>query len=211
MTVVGVGPEGFDGTTLAAKPAVFVPITLRDIFQPGARISSFENRRSYWAYVFGRLKPGLSIEQARTAINVPYNAILNDVEAPLQVGMSDQTMAKFRQRQVTIVPGERGQTSIDRDARSPLILLLAVTVFVLLIACANIANLLLARSAARAGEMAVRLSIGASRRHHHAAPHGIVPAGLPWRRRRIAGRPVDAERDHGDVAAGGRRHHRVPP
>ena len=165
MTVVGVGPEGFDGTTLGAKPAVFVPITLRDIFQPGARISSFENRRSYWAYVFGRLKPGISIEQARTALNVPYKSILNDVEAPLQVGMSDQTMAKFRQRQVTIVPGERGQSGIDRDARSPLILLLAVTVFVLLIACANIANLLLARSAARAGEMAVRLSIGASRRH----------------------------------------------
>jgi predicted permease len=165
MTVVGVGPEGFDGTTLGAKPAVFVPITLRDIFQPGARISSFENRRSYWAYVFGRLKPGISIEQARTALNVPYKSILNDVEAPLQVGMSDQTMARFRQRQVAIVPGERGQSGIDRDARSPLILLLAVTVFVLLIACANIANLLLARSAARAGEMAVRLSIGASRRH----------------------------------------------
>ena len=165
MTVVGVGPEGFDGTTLGAKPAVFVPLTLRDIFQPGARISSFENRRSYWAYVFGRLKPGISIEQARTALNAPYKSILNEVEAPLQVGMSDQTMAKFRQRQVAIVPGERGQSGIDRDARSPLILLLAVTVFVLLIACANIANLLLARSAARAGEMAVRLSIGASRRH----------------------------------------------
>jgi predicted permease len=165
MTVVGVGPEGFDGTTLAAKPVVFVPITMRDIFQPGARISSFENRRSYWAYVFARLKPGVSIEQARTALNVPYKSILNDVEAPLQVGMSDQTMARFRQRQVSIVPGERGQSSVDRDARSPLNLLLAVTVFVLLIACANIANLLLARSAARAGEMAVRLSIGASRRH----------------------------------------------
>jgi predicted permease len=165
MTVVGVGPEGFDGTTLGAKPSVFVPITLRDIFQPGARISSFENRRSYWAYVFGRLKPGVSIDQARTALNVPYKSILNDVEAPLQVGMSDQTMARFRQRQVAIVPGERGQSGIDRDARSPLILLLAVTVFVVLIACANIANLLLARSAARAGEMAVRLSIGASRRH----------------------------------------------
>jgi predicted permease len=165
MTVVGVAPEGFDGTTLGARPVVFVPITMRDIFQPGARTSTFENRRSYWAYLFGRLKPGVTIEQARTSLNIPYKSILNEVEAPLQVGMSDQTMAKFRGRQVAIVPGERGQSGIDRDARSPVILLLSVTALVLLIACANIANLLLARSAARAGEMAVRLSIGASRRH----------------------------------------------
>jgi predicted permease len=165
MTVIGVGPEGFDGTTLGAKPVVFVPLTMRDIFQPGARISPFENRRSYWAYLFARLKPGVTIEQARTALNVPYKSILNEVEAPLQVAMSDQTMARFRERQVLLLPGERGQSGIDRDARTPLILLLSVTALVLLIACANIANLLLARSAARAGEMAVRLSIGASRRH----------------------------------------------
>jgi hypothetical protein len=96
ITIVGVAPQGFDGSTLGARPVAFEPITLRDQFQPGARISSFENRRSYWSYVFARLKPGVTIEQARTALNVPYRAILNEVEAPLQVGMSDQTMAKFR-------------------------------------------------------------------------------------------------------------------
>ena len=85
MTIIGVAPEGFDGTTLGARPVVFVPITMRDIFLPGARTSTFENRRSYWAYVFGRLKPGVTIEQARTALNVPYTSLLNDIEAPLQV------------------------------------------------------------------------------------------------------------------------------
>jgi predicted permease len=163
FTVVGVAPAGFNGTTLGFKPGVFVPITMRDVIQPGARTSSFEARRSYWAYLFARLAPGVSIEQARTGINAPYTAILNDVEAPLQTGMSEPTMARFRARGVLLADGSRGQSSMSREARAPLTLLLAVTVLVLLIACANIANLLLARSAARSAEMALRLSLGATR------------------------------------------------
>ncbi|PYR54676.1 MAG: hypothetical protein DMF91_26210 [Acidobacteria bacterium] len=164
MTIVGVAPRGFDGTTLGAKPQVFVPITMRGLLQPGLTQPGFDNRRSYWIYLFARLKPGVSIDQARTAINVPYRGFINDVEAPLQKGMSDQTMAKFRAKQITLDAGTKGQSSASREAKAPLTLLLGVTAFVLLIACANIANLLLARSAARAGEMAVRLSLGASRR-----------------------------------------------
>jgi predicted permease len=164
MTIVGVAPRGFDGTTLGARPEVFVPITMRGPLQPGLTQPGFENRRAYWIYLFARLKPGISIDQARTAINVPYHAIINDVEAPLQKGMSDQTMAKFRAKAITLEAGTKGQSSASREAKAPLTLLLGVTAFVLLIACANIANLLLARSAARAGEMAVRLSLGASRR-----------------------------------------------
>ncbi len=94
LTIVGVAPEGFDGTTLGAKPQVFVPITLRGLMNPG--FNQFHNRRSYWAYLFARLRPGASIEQARTQLNVPYRAIINDVEAPLQRGMSDQTMTRFK-------------------------------------------------------------------------------------------------------------------
>ena len=163
MTIVGVAPAGFASTTLGAEPEVFVPMTMRGQMVPGWK--GFENRRSYWLYMFARLKPGTSIEQAAAAMNGIYRPILNDVEAPLQKGMSDQTMARFRARELRLDPGSRGQSQIHEEARTPVILLFAITGIVLLIACANIANLLLARGAGRATEMAVRLSIGAGRRH----------------------------------------------
>ena len=161
VTIVGVAPRGFTGTTLGIRPSVFLPITLRDRLQPG--VASLENRRRYWAYAFARLKPGVTIEHARTAINVPYTRILNEVEAPLQLGVSDLVMSRFRSKQVTVAGGARGQSRMHVAMSAPLTLLLAITAVVLLIACANIANLLLVRSAGRAGEMAVRLSIGGSR------------------------------------------------
>ena len=161
MTIVGVAPEGFTGTTLGARPHVYVPITMRGLMDPGFR--GFENRRSYWAYVFGRLKPGVSLDQAKVGLNAIYKPIINDVEAPLQTGMSDQTMARFKAREVVLEPGVRGQSSVHEEAGTPLKLLFAITGIVLLIACANIANLLLARGANRSMEMAVRLSLGARR------------------------------------------------
>jgi putative ABC transport system permease protein len=162
MTIVGVAPARFDGTTLGTRPQVFVPLTMRSLMQPG--FTAWENRRNYWAYLFARLKPGVTLEQAKAALNGQYHAIINDVEAPLQTGMSDQTMARFRNKQITMEEGYRGQSSVHEEAATPLAMLLGVTAFVLLIACANIANLLLARGAGRAAEMAVRLSIGANRR-----------------------------------------------
>src|SRR5262245_49468414 len=161
LTIVGVAPRGFEGTTLGVKPSVFVPLTLNAPVNPWSR--TFDNRRAYWMYLFARLEPTASIDQARSALNGQYHAIVNDVEAPLQRGMSDQTMARFKAKALLVADGAKGQTNVQRNAGTPLRLLLGITAFVLLIACANIANLLLARSAARAGEMAVRLSIGASR------------------------------------------------
>ncbi|MFQ5705448.1 MAG: ABC transporter permease [Gemmatimonadales bacterium] len=161
MTIVGVAARGFEGTTLGARPDVFVPITMRGVMSRG--FNAFDNRRSYWIYLFARVKTGVSREQADAEINSIYRAIINDVEAELQKGMSDKTMARFRTKKITLGDGRRGQSSLHREVATPLNLLLAITAIVLLIACANIANLLLARGANRSQEMAIRGSLGASR------------------------------------------------
>ncbi|MEP6690992.1 MAG: ABC transporter permease [Gemmatimonadaceae bacterium] len=161
MTVVGVAAPGFSGTTLAERPLVFVPISMRAVMNPGW--TGFERRNQYWVYLFGRLKPDATMEQARRSINAAYVPIINDVEVPLQKGISAQTMAKFKAKKVTLADGRKGQSSMARESRVPLLLLFSITAIVLLIACANIANLLLARAATRAMEMAIRLSLGATR------------------------------------------------
>ncbi len=163
LTVVGVAPRGFDGTSIGERPAVFVPISMRNVLS--TRTGLMDNRANYWVYVFARLKPNVTMEQAQPAINLVYRPIINDIEVPLQRGMSDQTMAQFKAKQIALTEGYRGQSEIHEDAKTPLAMLFAVTAIVLLIAVANIANLLLARGAGRATEMAVRLSLGAQRRH----------------------------------------------
>ncbi|MEM7587333.1 MAG: ABC transporter permease, partial [Acidobacteriota bacterium] len=161
MTIIGVAPRGFSGTTLGQEPQIFVPLSMRAQMMPGWE--GFEDRRSYWVYLFARLAEGYDLEQAAAAINVHYQAIINEVEVPLQGGMSDKTLARFKTKAIELEPGRQGQSRLHQEVRAPLLLLLAVTGFVLLIACANIANLLLVRATHRAGEIAIRMSIGAQR------------------------------------------------
>lgn len=163
LEIVGVAPAGFKGTNLGVRPAVFVPLTFGSVVLPS--LTDFESRQVYWLYLFARLEPGVTLERAAAELNVIYSGILNEVEAPMLSGwdLPEGTLDRFRERQVTLSPGGRGKSNVPATAARPLALLLGVTALVLMIVCVNIANLLLARGASRASEMAIRASIGASR------------------------------------------------
>ena len=162
LTIVGVAPEGFGGTLTGFRPQLFVPLTLRWAMQPEMPRDE-DNRQAYWLSVFARLQPGVDVAAATDIVNRRYAAILAEVEAPLLTGVSDSERAQFASRRIVLAPGARGQNPPSRAAGVPATLMLVAMVLVLLIVCVNVANLLLARGAARAGELSIRAAVGASR------------------------------------------------
>jgi predicted permease len=167
LEIIGVAPEGFTGTILGVRMDVFVPLSMRWLMVPTLGQYNPSNPFrffSYWLYVFGRLEPGVTLSQADAQLNSLYTGILNDVEAPLLPAQLPQDVKdQFRARRITFSTGELGWGPLRARAERPLALLIGVTTLVLLIVCVNVANLLLARGAARSGEMAIRSSLGGRR------------------------------------------------
>jgi predicted permease len=162
MTIVGVAQAGFQGTALEINPQVFVPLTMVYLMDPNFHSGDMGNRQCHWTALFARLKPGATVEQARTPLNQRYAVIINQVEAPIQRGLSEQELRYFRTKSIVLEPGAQGQP-LALEAITRLVMLFGITALVLVIAFTNVANLHLARGAVRVREIAVRLSIGASR------------------------------------------------
>jgi predicted permease len=165
LTIVGVAPRGFVGTTPGESPNVFAPLTLEWYQNAQLPTPIIESRLFSYLYVFGRLGPGVSLDEAQARLNAAFRTIIDDVEVSAVAADPELgDIEKLRARTLSLVPGARGQSQAPRIARTPLAVFFAATATILLIACVNLANLMFARSAARIGEIAVRASLGAARR-----------------------------------------------
>ena len=163
MTVVGVAEPGFDGVELGHASKVFIPIMMKAQMTPFW--DGLKDRRQRWVNAFGRLKPGLTLEQAKASLQPFMHSMLEmEVKEPAFRNASAYTRQQFLKCWIDVLPGSKGRSYLRDQMTTPLWLLLGITGAVLLLACANIANLLLARATAREREVAIRLAIGAGRR-----------------------------------------------
>jgi predicted permease len=164
MTVVGVLQPDFDGVELGRSPKLFVPIMMEKEVLVVNPTDMLHERRNRWVNAFGRLKPGIAREQAKASLQPFMHSMLEmEVKDEAFAHASPYDREQFLKCTIDVLPGSQGRSYARQSLSTPLWVLMATTGLVLLIACANLANLLLVRGSARKKQIAIRLAMGATR------------------------------------------------